>query len=638
MSNCDNSIFLFEQLNNPKNNFKTCPGNVTRYMLLKELMCIDLEVIRGDLKSDKNMLWKLFYYNNRSSTSPFGFTFINGEIADPLQSRISTARSVKRATTTKQNVNASKKVTSRSRRNVVNNENKVTTQPSNKERRGFFNLFGKNNTRRVQRGRMFGGNALYDKNRNTYISLLNEVMNDPKQLLNEIMNDPEQLLNEGVIDREQLLNKLMIDQTKIFDKFRPMWRFGETGNACHTLSKLKPVDGLPIYVYGTSLPLPNKFEYPNSLGVEQYCTNTLLFYKYVKNISRIISLQGCGLNWNVISLPTDVKLPFRPRKCEDLDEKRIWDDICKSNDTRYDDTKSSIFEYYWIDMTSGFFDTYESIVSLDYTNPQLKTIVHCYAGYGRTGVTLLTILCKYFFSSANKKQKFNRLFNIPPNAIRDGRKQSRLCCDALMRILFNHIELDTLSDNTSGLNEDCIREINTSIEKFDINAITYEVFYGWASKINATTNQVSISLTALNTLITRLNYVIYFTAYVNNISQVNLYQLYRVDTITPHLQFITSDNLFEFPLLNPIQVQVKPFTRSLNNPNTSIYFGIDTIQPQPDFTVLPQTIYDHSDDPIGDERLSGIQDIPRPDKKISTTSFAKRQQQNNVDELHDVSF
>lgn len=622
MSNCDNSIFLFEQLNNPKNNLETCPDNVTRDMLLKELMCKDLEAINDDLINDKNMLWKIFYYNNRSSTSPFGFTFRDGEIAEPLQTRIPTTRSMKRATTTKRNTNASKRMTSTKRGNVVNNENKVTTQPSKKERRGFFNLFGKKNTRRVQRGRMFGGNARYDANRNTYISLLNESMSDPEQN---------------------------------FDDFRPMWRFGKMGNAFHTLSKLKPVDGLPIYVHGTSLPLQDTFEYPKSLGGKQYCANTLFFYKYVKNISRIISLQGCGLNWNLISLPTNVKLPFRPSNCQDLDEKRNWDNISKSNDTQYDDTKSSILEYYWIDMTSGFFDTYESIVSLDYTNPQLKTIVHCYAGYGRTGVTLLTILCKYFYSSVNRKKDFNILFNKPPQAIKDKRKQSSMVCRVLMSILFNHLEIDTLSDDTFGLNEDCIREINTSIEKFDITAVTHEVFLGWASNTNSMTNRVSISLTALNMLITRLNYVIYFTAYVNNIRQVNLYQLYRVDTITPHLPFITSDNLFEFPLLNPIQVEVKPFTRSLNHPNTSIYFGIDTIQPQPDFTAPPQTIYDHSDDPIGDERRSSIQDIPTPDErqttiqnlstpteKIFTSPFAKRQQarqqQNNVSELHDVSF
>jgi hypothetical protein len=626
MSNCDNSIFLFEQLNNPKNNLETCPDNVTRDMLLKELMCKDLEAINDDLINDKNMLWKLFYYNNRSSNSPFGFTFINDEIADPLQNRIPTTRSMKRATTTKRNANASKRMTTTKRVNVVNNENKVTTQPSKKERRGFFNLFGKKNTRRVQRGRMFGGNARYDANRNTYISLLNESTSDPEQN---------------------------------FDDFRPMWRFGKMGNAFHTLSKLKPVDGLPIYVHGTSLPLQDTFEYPKSLGGKQYCANTLFFYKYVKNISRIISLQGCGLNWNLISLPTNVKLPFRPSNCQDLDEKRNWDNISKSNDTQYDDTKSSILEYYWIDMTSGFFDTYESIVSLDYTNPQLKTIVHCYAGYGRTGVTLLTILCKYFYSSVNRKKDFNILFNKPPQAIKDKRKQSSMVCRVLMSILFNHLEIDTLSDDTFDLNEDCIREINTSIEKFDINAVTHEVFLGWASNTNSMTNQVSISLTALNMLITRLNYVIYFTAYVNNIRQVNLYQLYRVDTITPHLPFITSDNLFEFPLLNPIQVEVKPFTRSLNHPNTGIYFGIDTIQPQPDFTAPPQTIYDHSDDPIGDERRSSIQDIPTPDErqttiqnlstpteKIFTSPFAKRQQarqqaiqqQNNVGELHDISF
>jgi hypothetical protein len=184
MSNCDNSIFLLEQLNNPENNFETCPDNVTRDMLLKELMCKDLEVISDELINDKNVLWKLFYYNNRSSNSPFGFTFIDGEIAipivtEPLQTRMPTTRSMKRATTTKRNVNASKRMTSTKRGNVVNNENKVITQPSKKERRGFFNLFGKKNTRRAQRGRMFGGNARYDENRNTYTSLLNESMSDP---------------------------------------------------------------------------------------------------------------------------------------------------------------------------------------------------------------------------------------------------------------------------------------------------------------------------------------------------------------------------------------------------------------------------------------------------------------------------
>jgi hypothetical protein len=274
-------------------------------------------------------------------------------------------------------------------------------------------------------------------------------------------------------------------------------------------------------------------------------------------------------------------------------------------------------------------------------------------------VTLLTILCKYFYSSANRKKDFNILFNKPPQAIKDKRKQSSMVCRVLMSILFNHLELDTLPDDTIGLNEDCIREINTSIRKFDTDAVTHEVFLGWASNTNSATNQVSISLSELNMLITRLNYVIYFTAYINNIRQVNLYQLYTIHTITPHLQYITSDNLFEFPLLNPIQVEVRPFTRSLNHPNTSIYFGIDTIQPQVNYTTQPQTNYDHSDDPIGDIRRSSNQDIPTPDErqsniqqlstpaeKIFISPFARRhqarqqarQQQNAVGELVDVSF
>lgn len=631
MSNCDNSIFLFEQLNNLENNLETCPPDVTKDMLLKELMCKDLEVIDDTLINDKNMLWRLFYYNNRNSNNPFGFTFRHGEIDipivnEPLQTKMPTTHSMKQPTTTKRNDNAAKRITSTKRGNIVNSKNKLTRQSSKKERSKFFNfnLYGNKNTRKQQRHvnrLMFGGNDRYDKNRNTYTSLLKESMIDPEQK---------------------------------FDDFRPVWRFGKMGNAFHTLSKLKPVNGLPIYVHGTSLPLQDTFESPKSLGVKQYCANTLFFYKYVKNISRIISLQGCGLDWNLISLPNNLTLPFRPSNCQDLGEKRNWDNVNKSNDTQYDETKSSIFEYYWVDMTSGFFDTYESIVSFDYTNPQLKTLVHCYAGYGRTGVTLLTILCKYFYSSVNRKKDFNNMFNKPPHLIKDRRNQSSIICRVLMSILFNHLELDTLSDDTSGLNEDCIREINTSITKFDISAVTHEVFLSWASNINTTTNQVSISLTELNMLITRLNYVIYFTAYVNNIPQVNLYQLYRLDTLTPHLPFINSDNLFEFPLLNPIQIHVKPFTSSLNDPNISIYLGIDTIQPQHNY-ISPQPIYDYSDNPIGDERRSSTQDIPSPDERqptaakptyntpqLFTSPLDKRQQvkqqQNDVGELHNVSF
>lgn len=579
MSNCDNSIFLFEQLNNSENTFDKCPNDVTQDMLIKELMCKDLEAISEET-INKNMLWKIFYYNNKSSNSPFGFTFINGEISipivtEPLQTRTPTSRSMKRTTNTK-------RLTSTKR---VNNVNKTISQSPKKEKSGFFNLFGKKNTRKQHRQRLlFGGNGLYDANKNTYIDFLNESIVGPKE-----------------------------EQT--YDNFKPVWRFGKTGNAFHTLSKLKNVDGIPLYVHATSLPIKDAFESPKSLGINQYCANTLFFYKYVKNIKRIISLQGCGLDWNLISLPNNITLPFTPSNCQDLDEKRNWDNVSKSDDSQYNDRQSLLLEYYWVDMTSGFFDTYESIVSLDYTNPQLKTIIHCYAGYGRTGTTLLMILCKYFYSSVNKQKSFGKMFNIPPFAIKDKRKQSSRMCDVLMNILYTYMELDTLSDDSSGLSDECIREINSSISKFDIIAVIREIFYGWTHQENG---QTIISLTAMNMLITRINYVIYFTAYINNIPQVNLYQLYNMTTIAPHLSYINDVNKFEFLLLNPIQVKVRLFTRSLNNPDTSTYFGINIIQPTHNYVAPPQTTYDYSDDPKGDERLSSIQDIPLPDKSISS--------------------
>jgi hypothetical protein len=202
------------------------------------------------------------------------------------------------------------------------------------------------------------------------------------------------------------------------------------------------------------------------------------------------------------------------------------------------------------------------------------------------------------------------------------------------------MELDTLSDDSSGLNEECIREINSSISKFDIIAVIRELFYAWTHQENG---QTIISLTAMNMLITRINYVIYFTAYINNIPQVNLYQLYNMTTITPHLSLINDVNKFEFLLLNPIQVKVRPFTRSLNHPNTSTYLGINIIQPTHNYVAPPQTTYDYSDDPKGDERLSSSLNHPVPDEpKISQSSLSKKQQrqkkQQGMSEFHDISF
>jgi hypothetical protein len=613
MSNCDNSIFLFEQLNNPESTIDICPDDVTQDMLLKELMCKDLEAISEET-INKNMLWKLFYYNNKSSNNPFGFTFMNGEISipivtEPLQTKLSTSRSMKQTTNTKRMTSTKRVNKKKGLFNFFGKDNTIDTNNTFDKN----NPYGKNNTRKQRRRRLwFGGNGRYggnENNKSAYISLLNESIVGPKE-----------------------------EQT--FDNFKPVWRFGKTGNAFHTLSKLKNVEGIQLFVHATSLPIKNSFESPKSLGINQYCANTLFFYKYVKNIKRIISLQGCGLDWNLISLPTNIILPFTPSNCQDLDEKRNWDNVSKSDDSQYNDRQSLLLEYYWVDMTSGFFDTYESIVSLDYTNPELKTIIHCYAGYGRTGITLLMILCKYFYSSVNKQKAFGRIFNKQPLAIQDKRNQSSSMCNVLMNILYTYMELDTLSDDSSGLNEECIREINSSISKFDIIAVIRELFYAWTHQENG---QTIISLTAMNMLITRINYVIYFTAYINNIPQVNLYQLYNMTTITPHLSLINDVNKFEFLLLNPIQVKVRPFTRSLNHPNTSTYLGINIIQPTHNYVAPPQTTYDYSDDPKGDERLSSSLNHPVPDEpKISQSSLSKKQQrqkkQQGMSEFHDISF
>ena len=81
MSNCENSNLLFEKLFLSDSTIDECPPEVTRDMLLHELMCGDLQAAGKEIMGDINKLWGLFYYINRGSNNEFGFTFVGEEVS-----------------------------------------------------------------------------------------------------------------------------------------------------------------------------------------------------------------------------------------------------------------------------------------------------------------------------------------------------------------------------------------------------------------------------------------------------------------------------------------------------------------------------------------------------------------------------
>ena len=639
MSNCENSNILFEKLFLSSSTIDECPPEVTRDMLLHELMCDDLEAAGKEIMGDINKLWGLFYYINRGSNNEFGFTFVGEEVSIPvvapqIKNRKTSVRNNNNKSSVKVNTNNSTKRASTKRASQKGDTIKrnISTKPQTKTRKRnwYDSVFVKNgkpnnikpnnikpnnikpNNRGLRR-LLFGGNNQFNENKKGYITLL---------------NDSIEVSNEN------------------FKDLAPTWINNSVGGTT-TLVKLKPVNNRTrIYVVGSSLPVPDTYVHPKSFYPKQYCANTLSFYKYIKNVSRIISLQGCNLDWNSITLPPDRRLPFRPLFCDGVDEKINWDTICKSIDPQYDSNNSSFHEYYWVDMTPGFFETYKSIVSMDFTKPENKTLVHCYAGKGRTGTVLLMILSRYYFMGDKGRENFEYNFNTGYFGMDSESKQairSYDLCKYLELLLTSHLQYDPIEPNSGGdMKFSCIEMINASIKRNNHKNIINELFHGFYERRTHTNTNVTISITMLNMLITRLNYIIYFTAYVNKIPFILLYQPYntqdKVDKLNVMLRGINVDNVFTLPLRFPKQVMVKSLeSMNVNNISPEI-FGMSHIIPRSDY-VEPQRVF--SDDPKGDERPSSnerpVIDVPLhyTESPFTARHLAKRQSQN-IGVLYDV--
>jgi len=250
------------------------------------------------------------------------------------------------------------------------------------------------------------------------------------------------------------LNTLILDTPLM----SPTWRAN-----LNTLTTIHDPRNTPIELYGSSLPI-DLFQ----------CFRTFSYYMYLKEINRIISLQDCK---NTVG--------HNRRKCPPLNENfedLMWD-LNKSIDTSNINNNNVQFININIDdMTSGTLCAWLQLNTYNYDAAGERTLVHCLAGFGRTGTVLLFALFKRIIQSG--------VLNI--NILSQqflGCADSSTMYDFLMDMLTHAIGLDNQNNG---------QQIQGLINQFDTNRIIREVFNF------STTHKQSLLIARINNIIAML--------------------------------------------------------------------------------------------------------------------------------------
>lgn len=328
----------------------------------------------------------------------------------------------------------------------------------------------------------------------------------------------------------------------------PKWRVGTY--PWSTLIKIEGLTNTNIKVYGTSMPISDDLEgiiEPGStlpyLDYNIYCFRTFLFYMYNLEVNRLISLQACD----------DNSKPPQPSGCgTDLGlERRMWENVKNMNVINSRDANILYETRYIQDMHCGDYNTWLNILNVDYTLPQNSSIIHCYAGFGRTGSILFGIIMKYYLGGQLVNTDTLTPLNIPVINIPDIGTH-------LMRININHFE-SSLKDLMKGflklVNTD-YNYINVRINGFNLDELINELF-----SYNNTYH--------LNLFLYRYNTLLLCMATIYNVPTIPLYK--RVE---PWYN-ITGNNLGE--ILNDIYLNHSNNNPPLYDRNNVIHYINGTI-------------------------------------------------------------
>jgi len=297
----------------------------------------------------------------------------------------------------------------------------------------------------------------------------------------------------------------------------PSWQSGKRPWA--TLVK---IDGLEVY--GSSIPYENIYR----------CLATFQFYMHVKNIKRIISLQGCDVEDGDLTDNCDGHLP--PDSTTDKKyESRIWNALKEVSLLHSQDTNIEFVNHKIVDMQAGNLTEWLALYKYDYTDPKQITLIHCLAGFGRTGSILFLIWLKYYYTN---NSGITENISKPHLGYNNGSIMITTLTTLFNRDLF-------LDDDTK--NGECQKRINL----FKPISIIEEL-------INIKGRDGKVSLHLVNLLIVRMNYILICLGLGFKGEDVSTICLYK-KTYTPNIKF---EGIF----LNPDEIEIDKLDGILQDP------------------------------------------------------------------------
>jgi hypothetical protein len=485
--------------------FYELPAGITKEMLYKELKCMDLtsyyEIVSAEY------LWKQYVYIHTSFNNEFGFTQLPNKVISQQK------KDLFKFNNNTSSLNYSKYPKQSNKRAHTSRRRSTTIKRSSSKRRrksysGISYFVGKAKSTSKSKGK-----SVTRKQRGGF--------NGNSQNLQRVITN----INRNIL---------------------PRWHGRYT-----KFVKIKDINNQKIYLHASSLPMPNNNNFETELAIlrSQYCSNLLNFYRFVMDIPKIISLQGCDLDWSFS--PSG----YIPESCRGVNELTIWNETCsRYNEPTTDttlttipndetetteiisDPRSNMMEFYWVDMHPGYFSVYDNLSKIDFTKKINNSVIHCLAGFGRTGVAILLIICVNYYRV--NRNRFNSDFFVNSRKPNDFKSSSIV--NKLKSLLEDFIEIDRDIPDNLGIHPSSIADIKSNISSFNLSHISNEVFlYNFNDNYG-----YHISYTDVNVFITRVNYIIYFTTLRNNIKQFPLFSLKSASYFNKNV-INSNDTLFE---------------------------------------------------------------------------------------------
>jgi hypothetical protein len=464
-----------------------CPEPITKKMLADELMTGDLQLYIKDV--DEDYLWNQYLYINTVSTNEYGFVNSPFDKIQPYQQYLYSG-----------NLSKNKVGSLRSHTGEVKEKStfmKSVPKGKSKSKGYTVKIQPRGNTISVSKGK--SKSKTYNHNRS------------PTPYTKRTHNKGRSRTYSVLVGGENPIRKQMVIEG-LNNGIYPEWSRGLS-----TIVKISKINNKDIYARGTSLPTPNEpLPSGSVMSQDQYCTNTLNFYRYVKNIPNLISLQGCDLDWSGFK--------YKPKYCDNLEEKANWNKICNEYDNNTNPRTDHIKEFYWVDMSAGFFSVYNSLSDIDFTDSSNSSIIHCLAGFGRTGTVLMLIICINHYKEF--PDDYETDFLIPESNDPDNSKTSNRIIRKLKWLFRQYLEVDQEIpiDPAIPINDRTKDTLKRTIFSFSIDKIFDELFTNFYRR-GARNRQVNY--TSLNVLVTRINYILYFTAKACKQTSVILYETHQ---------------------------------------------------------------------------------------------------------------